>query len=103
MEGAAAITRCEWILPRDDGLIAEMTTRQKKLHPSGRWQAEEKDDMRKRNVRSPNKADAVFGCIAAVDYSIFEKMVDFGNWRDQGRDMMDHRILQEAGASAGWG
>ena len=102
MEGAAAISRCEWILPRDDALIAEMTTRQKKLHPSGKWQAEEKYDMRRRNVPSPNKADAVFGAMAAVDYSIFEKVVDFRDWHDQGRDMAYHRVLEEAGGSAGW-
>ena len=103
MEGAAAISRCEWILPRDDGLFAELTTRQKKLHPSGKWQAEEKYEMRKRNVPSPNKADAVLGAMAAVDYTVFEKVVDFSSWRDEARDIADHRVLHEAGASAGWG
>jgi hypothetical protein len=103
MEGAAGISRGEWILPRDDGLFAEFTTRMKKLSSSGKWQAEEKYEMRKRNVPSPNKADAVFGAMAAVDYSIFDKVVDFSNWRDQSRDVADHRVLQEAGASAGWG
>jgi hypothetical protein len=103
MEGAAGIARCEWILPKDDGLFAEFTTRMKKLSSSGKWQAEEKYEMRKRNVPSPNKADAVFGAMAAVDYSVFEKVVDFSNWRDQSRDVADHHVLQEAGASAGWG
>jgi hypothetical protein len=103
MEGAAAISRCEWILPKDDGFYAEATTRMKKLHASGKWQAEEKYEMRKRNVPSPNKADAVFGVMAAVDYSIFEKVIDFTDWRDKTRDLNDHRILEDAGASAGWG
>ena len=102
MEGASAIARCEWILPRDDGLFAELTTRQKKLNPSGKWQAEEKYEMRKRNVPSPNKADAVFGAMAAVDYSPFEKVVDFSSWREEG-SMAERRVLREAGASAGWG
>jgi len=101
MEGAASISRCEWILPRDDGLWAEMTTRMKRLHPSGKWQAEEKYEMRKRNVPSPNKADAVFGCMAAIDYSVFDKVIDFSNWRDQSQDMAYRRVLQESGASAG--
>jgi hypothetical protein len=103
MEGAAAIARCEWILPRDDGLYAELTTRMKRLHPSGKYQLEEKYEMQKRHVPSPNKADAVFGAMAAVDYSSFEKVVDFASWRDVGRDMADRRVLQEAGASAGSG
>jgi hypothetical protein len=101
MEGAASIARCEWILPREDGLFAELTTRQKALNASGKWQAEEKYEMRKRGVPSPNKADAVFGCMAAVDYTVFDKVIDFSNWRDQSRDLAYHRVLEEAGASAG--
>jgi len=102
MEGAAAISRCEWILPRDDTLFSEMTTRMKRLHASGKWQAEEKYEMRKRNIPSPNRADAVLGAMAAVDYSVFEKVIDFSNWRDESQSIAHHRTLQEMGASAGW-
>ena len=102
MEGAAGIARCEWILPRNDGLFAEMTTRMKRLHPSGKWQMEEKYEMRKRGVPSPSMADACFGAMAAIDYATLEKVVDFRDWRDQGADMAHHRVLEETGASAGW-
>jgi len=88
MEGAAAISRCEWILREDNTLMAELTTRMKQLHPSGKWQAEEKYEMRKRNVPSPNRADAVLGAMAAVDYEVFTKQpIDFSDWRDHSSDM----------------
>ena len=35
MEGAAEIGRCEWILPHDDILFGEMTTRQKIVERAG--------------------------------------------------------------------
>jgi hypothetical protein len=101
MEGAASIARCEWILPNDDGFFAEATTRKKELTANGKWRAEEKYEMRKRGVPSPNKADAIFGAMAAVDYSVFNKVIDFTNWRDQSRDMSDRRVLESIGASAG--
>lgn len=46
-------------IPRDDGLIAELTTRRFHFTSSGKVQAETKDEQKKRlGGRSPDKADA---------------------------------------------
>jgi hypothetical protein len=104
MEGAAEISRCEWILPHDDTFFAEATTRQKKLNVRGKWQAEEKYEMRKRNVPSPNRADAVFGSMAVQDYAQMEAIVEgpWIGWQQAASDQRDRQALEKIGASAGW-
>jgi hypothetical protein len=104
MEGAAEVSRCEWILPRDDVLFGEMTTRQKKLNVRGLWQAEEKYEMRKRNVPSPNRADAVFGSMAVQDYAQMQAVVDgpWKGWLEAAHDQRDRTVLEGMGASSGW-
>lgn len=47
-------------LPNDAELIAEMTSIRYSFASSGKMKAEGKDDMRRRGLRSPDKADAVF-------------------------------------------
>ena len=104
MEGAAEISRCEWILPHDDILFGELTTRQKSLNARGKWQAEEKYEMRKRNVPSPNRADAVLGSMAVQDYAQMTEIVQ-GPWKsvmDTEYDSRDRSVLSKIGASAGW-
>lgn len=104
MEGAAEISRCEWILPHDDTLFAEITTRQKKLNVRGKWQAEEKYEMRKRNVPSPNRADAVFGSMAVRDYAQMEAVIEgpWVGWQQAASDQRDRQVLEKMGASSGW-
>lgn len=47
-------------LPADGELIAELTSIRYSFGSSGKMKAESKDDMRRRGLRSPDKADAVF-------------------------------------------
>lgn len=47
-------------LPNDAELIAEMTSIRYSYASNGKMKAESKDDMRRRGLRSPDKADAVF-------------------------------------------
>lgn len=47
-------------LPPDAELIAEMTSIRYSYASNGKMKAESKDDMRRRGLRSPDKADAVF-------------------------------------------
>lgn len=105
MEGAAEISRCEWILPHDDILFAEMTTRQKKLNVRGKWMAEEKYEMRKRNVPSPNTADAVLGAMSVTDESAANAIVEgpWRGWQEEGMNQRDRSVLSKIGSSAGWG
>jgi hypothetical protein len=105
MEGAAEISRCEWILPRDDTLFAELTTRQKSLNVRGKWQAEEKYNMRKRGVPSPNRADAVLGSMAVQDYAQMTEVVQgpWNGWSQAAQSQGDRSVLEKIGSSAGWG
>lgn len=61
-----AVTDCQIILPDDpDGLILQqLTTRKAKIWPSGQLGMESKDDMRKRGIGSPDRADAICGAWA---------------------------------------
>jgi hypothetical protein len=104
LEGAAEIGRCEWILPNDDVLFAELTTRQKKLNVRGKWQAEEKHELRKRGINSPSRADAVLGSMAVQDYEQMTQVIE-GPWKsvmDAEGDNRDRSVLSKIGASAGW-
>lgn len=54
-------------MPRDDGLISELVSPKYKLESSGKIKIESKDDMKKRGVKSPNKADALCLTFAGGD------------------------------------
>lgn len=47
-------------LPQDRELIAELTSIRYSFSSSGKMKAESKDDMRRRGLKSPDKADALF-------------------------------------------
>jgi len=58
-------------LPDDSMLVSQLTTRKYKLQPDGRIKLERKEDMKKRGVPSPDRADALVLCFAqGVQYSI---------------------------------
>lgn len=46
-------------IPQDDALVAELVAPKYKIESSGKLKVESKDDMKKRGVRSPNRADAL--------------------------------------------
>lgn len=58
-------------LPEDDDLIAQLTTRKYKLTPDGRIRLERKEDMKKRQLPSPDRADALGLACADVDAETF--------------------------------
>lgn len=62
-EAAKRIERGEIILPDDDQLTAQLVTRQSKPRSDGRLQLESKEDMRKRGIGSPDRADAILGAM----------------------------------------
>lgn len=76
LEGAQKIRRREVILPDDLTLKAQVTCRKKELTPDGRWAVEEKMAMLKeRQIESPDRADALFGCMSEPDTSMIVKPV----------------------------
>lgn len=62
-KGARLIERREIILPKDDSLIAQLTTRRATLNSRGQIQLESKEQMKRRGCPSPDRADAILGAL----------------------------------------
>lgn len=60
-EAAKQLERGSVIIPEDDVLRGQMVSRNSKPRSDGRLQLESKEEMAKRGVGSPDRADAVFG------------------------------------------
>src|SRR4029077_13241716 len=57
------IERRQVIIPNDEKLIAQLTSRRKLYDSKGREKLESKADLRARGVESPDRADALIGAI----------------------------------------
>jgi hypothetical protein len=64
-------------IPRDDALIAELVSPKYKLESTGKMKVESKDDMKRRGVKSPNKADALCLTFAGGEISKHERRRPF--------------------------
>jgi hypothetical protein len=51
------------VLPNEEKLVAQLTSRQKLYNSKGRERLESKADMRARGLESPDRADAVIGAV----------------------------------------
>lgn len=76
--GDAAITIANFgcILPEDDKLKAQLTSRQCSYNSAGQMELESKPDMKKRGLNSPDRGDAVVGVLSietALQASEFER------------------------------
>jgi phage terminase large subunit len=56
-------------MPKDEALTAELVAPKYKLESSGKLKVESKDEMKRRGVKSPNKADALCLTFAGGDLS----------------------------------
>jgi hypothetical protein len=65
-EGTIGIRKREWILPRDEELKAQIISRKSSRDSKGRLTIESKEDMARRGIQSPDRADAVLGAMAAL-------------------------------------
>lgn len=63
VQGARKIERGEIILPNDPELFSQLTTRRIGANSRGQIVLESKEQMRARGLRSPDRADAVLGCL----------------------------------------
>jgi len=61
--GARQIELGEIILPQDDALFGQLTTRRAFLNSRGQVQLESKEQMKRRGCPSPDRADAVLGAL----------------------------------------
>jgi hypothetical protein len=102
------IGKCELIIPPNDyKLHKQLTTRKKGIGRRGAQTVEEKYEMAKRNLPSPDRGDAYVGAAAVVDTTaIYDKQpfrIPSGIFTEQGyTDQFESgSILEEIGASAG--
>ena len=64
------------IVPDDDVLFSQLTTRRCKTNSKGRLQLESKEEMRSRGLESPDRADAFVGAVACgLDMHSFDRHV----------------------------
>ena len=75
---AKEIERGEIILPNDDILISQLTTRKQRIDSKGRLFLETKEDMRARGLTSPDRAEAVIGCLANFQAKVMNYTVNDG-------------------------
>lgn len=97
-ETGIAISKGELIVPNDDILIAQLTSRQKTWTGRGKLGAEEKYDMRKRGIESPDRGDAYCGCQNVLKTLPITKGLDFTNWREEMDHADEHKQLVCMGA-----
>jgi hypothetical protein len=71
-EGRRAIERQAVILPSDRELFGQLTTRRGWPDSKGRLELEPKEAMRRRGLRSPDRADAVLGALAPTTRFTFQ-------------------------------
>jgi len=93
--------RGELILPDDPKLHSQLTTRKVRTDSRGRLGIETKEDMRKRGLPSPDRADAVIGSICSrplVSHSFTEKRQ---SWLDQLNEHSEQESYALAGMDAG--
>lgn len=62
IETGIGISKGELIVPQDEILFAQLTSRKKEFVGRGKMAVEEKHEMRKRGIESPDRADAYCGC-----------------------------------------
>jgi hypothetical protein len=78
---AELIAKKEVILPHDRIFFEQAINRGREHTPQSKLRAESKDDLRRRGVVSPDRADAVFSClfVSALKPSFREVGIKFGN------------------------
>ena len=60
-------------IPKDDILISELVVPKYKIESSGKLKVESKDELKKRGMKSPNKADAFCLTLAGGDYATMQR------------------------------
>jgi len=63
--------------PDDDALVAELTTAKYSLLSNGKLKVEGKDEMKKRGIKSPNRADAWLLTFAPVFTKEYDKPIKY--------------------------
>src|SRR5258707_6383846 len=89
------IERRQIIIPNDEKLIAQLTSRRKLYDSKGREKLESKADLRARGVESPDRADALIGAILLGQEFKFDWKAEAEDWKRIKRQMQ-HGIGSDA-------
>jgi hypothetical protein len=81
------IERRQIIIPNDEKLIAQLTSRRKLYDSKGRERLESKADLRARGVESPDRADALIGSIVLGQQVNFDWQEELEGWKRIKRQM----------------
>ncbi len=99
---ARQLLKGEVALPADDALIAQLTTRRARFDSKGRLGIETKDDLAKRSLPSPDRADAVCGVCAAADFfPVRQSKSIITSWREELERREENESYSLAGMDAG--
>jgi hypothetical protein len=90
------IERRAVIIPNDEKLIAQLTSRRKLYDSRGRERLESKADLRARGVESPDRADAIIGAIILAQ----DRQVNWAEAREL-RDEINRRARRGGERFAG--
>jgi phage terminase large subunit len=89
------IERRQIIIPNDEKLIAQLTSRRKLYDSKGREKLESKADLRARGVESPDRADALIGAIVLGAEAQIDWRGELEDWKRIKRQM--HLDYQRTG------
>ena len=99
--GRTMIDRSEIILPDDEMLATQLVSRKEKTNQPGKLQVESKQQMKRRGIPSPDRADAVLEAMRpSVTLQPQDEVV--AAWNNQwGEDLEDQQMSMLPGAFAG--
>lgn len=98
------ISRGKVDLPNDAKLHEQLTTRKRGATPDGRIKAESKEDMAKRGLKSPDRADAVNAVIAIKPFAMNTKADAMPSWMEAIEENYQDQLFERVnilGADAG--
>jgi phage terminase large subunit len=95
-DGGMKVARREIILPDDNDLRGQLLDRKRVKNNKGLLAVESKEDMRRRNVPSPDRADAVLGCMTPL---IMSRNLTLDGNDPRGNDVLD--AIQEQQQDSG--
>lgn len=100
IEGGNKIKNREVIIPDDDLLIRQITRRKKLFTNSGHMAVEDKLSLAERNEPSPDRGDALFGAMAAIDMEALNPKAPFryNDWKEQLENEPKYSVLDSIGA-----
>lgn len=102
LEGSLKLASHEVILPDDDIMKSQMVSRKKGYNAAGKQTIEDKDEMAKRGIPSPDRADGIFGVMAMPEPIIQKEPFNVGGWREYAENENHSGVLTALGASAGY-